>query len=173
MTPELKFKLLCINADLPPGIKATIVGDNVRYTVRTSIKGRKFSLGTFIDLSAAIQALAEFKVKKTYAIPAVRIASEVEDLIAMKQAEKENKLEALIVKESCKSVFQVQFELLKRHVDMHGSHLLDAPNGQPRRIMIDGEFHLFMPDVIEAVYDTIWGGFDFDAPPEDNDNQQE
>jgi hypothetical protein len=55
-----------LNKQLPPGIKAVPTVHGVRFTVRTSFKGKKESLGTFTSQDAAIRALVEYKIKKSY-----------------------------------------------------------------------------------------------------------
>jgi hypothetical protein len=50
------------NAKLPAGIVAEISRGSLRYVVRTSFKGKKVSLGTFLDFDAALRAVVEYKI---------------------------------------------------------------------------------------------------------------
>jgi hypothetical protein len=50
-----------LQARLPAGIKITLVKNKVHYSVRTSRNGKKYSLGTYVELEDAIQALIAFK----------------------------------------------------------------------------------------------------------------
>jgi hypothetical protein len=55
--------LFKLQARLPAGVKITLVKGAIHYAVRTSRHGRKYSLGTFSDLDAALEALIRFKTK--------------------------------------------------------------------------------------------------------------
>ncbi len=50
------------NSKLPAGIVAEISRGTLRYVVRTSFKGKKVSLGTFLDFDAALRAVVEYKI---------------------------------------------------------------------------------------------------------------
>ena len=47
--------------DLPRGVSAVIMNGAIRYRVRTSKFGKRQSLGTFLTLDDAIQALTKFQ----------------------------------------------------------------------------------------------------------------
>jgi len=53
--------LVDLQEALPPGIRISIVKGTIRYVVRTSRNGVKYSLGTFFSADDAIQALQDFK----------------------------------------------------------------------------------------------------------------
>ena len=48
---------------LPAGIKINLVHGDIRYSVRTSRNGKKYSLGTFLTIDDAVDALYAFKTK--------------------------------------------------------------------------------------------------------------
>lgn len=61
-TQNLINDLNSLNATLPPGIRAVFVSGRVHYVVRSSKRGKKQSLGTFLDLEVAKAALVQYKL---------------------------------------------------------------------------------------------------------------
>jgi hypothetical protein len=50
-----------LQASLPAGIKVTVIRGGIHYTVRSSRKGKKVSLGTYVNYEDAVEALKQFK----------------------------------------------------------------------------------------------------------------
>lgn len=142
-----------LNKQIPKGIKAVSVNNTIHYVVRTSIKGKKYSLGTFLSLDVAIKALVQFKVTKTYTIAANEIADIVSSTVAEQQVEKENKItEALKQTPLSESV-----DMLREHIDMYGSHLLGGGNEAINISMEDGTIKHIPKEAVAILYTEIWG----------------
>jgi len=74
---DLNNDLQSINNELPPGVRATLRMDNnriyVNYSVRYEHKGKKHSLGVFLDRESAIRALLEHKYRSATVTPAAEL----------------------------------------------------------------------------------------------------
>lgn len=71
-----------IPTDLPRGIAAVIVNGAIRYRVRTSKFGKRQSLGTFLTLDDAIQAITQYQYGR------------LQDYVAQRQKIESQRLEA-------------------------------------------------------------------------------
>lgn len=146
-------ELANLNKLLPPGVKAVKVNGNIRFTVRTSVKGKRESLGTFTDQKAAIKALYEYKIKKSYTVAADAIADEVTSLVVNKQ----QKLQDAIKQEEKKTPLAESVEVLRNYIDMNGPHLLDDGNSAMNIPMDDGTIKHVSKEVVAIIYSEVWG----------------
>lgn len=142
-----------LNKLLPRGIKATEVNGQIRYTVRTSINGKRASLGTFIDQAAAVKALYEFKIKGSYTAVAESIADEVTNIVATKQI----KLDGRVKEEENKTPLAEDVDLLRNYIDMNGPHLLGSGNEAIHITLEDGTIKYISAQVVAIIYQEIWG----------------
>lgn len=71
-----------IPTNLPRGISAVIINGAIRYRVRTSKFGKRQSLGTFLTLDDAIQAITQYQYGR------------LQDYVAQKQKIEDQRLEA-------------------------------------------------------------------------------
>jgi hypothetical protein len=106
-----------LNKQLPPGIKAVPTVHGVRFTVRTSFKGKKESLGTFTSQDAAIRALVEYKIKKSYTTAANNVADIVTHTMASMHARKQQAVQ----EEKRKTPLASQIEALHEYLTTVGS----------------------------------------------------
>lgn len=146
-------ELANLNKLLPPGVKAVEVNGNIRFTVRTSVKGKRESLGTFTDQKAAIKALYEYKIKKSYTVAADAIADEVTSIVASKQ----EKLQEAIKQEERNTPLAESVEVLRNYIDMNGPHLLDDGNSAMNIPMDDGTIKHVSKEVVAIIYSEVWG----------------
>ena len=151
-----------LNKLLPRGIKATEVNGQIRYTVRTSINGKRESLGTFLDQASAVKALYEFKIKGSYTAAAENIADAVTSIVATKQVQ----LEAKIKEEESKTPLAADVDLLRNYIDMNGPHLLGSGNESIHITLEDGTIKHVNKNAVAIIYQEIWG-----MPPADSIDQ--
>ena len=151
-----------LNKLLPRGIKATEVNGQIRYTVRTSINGKRESLGTFLDQASAVKALYEFKIKGSYTAAAESIADAVTSIVAIKQVQ----LEAKIKEEESKTPLASDVDLLRNYIDMNGPHLLGSGNESIHITLEDGTIKHVNKNAVAIIYQEIWG-----MPPADSIDQ--
>lgn len=151
-----------LNKLLPPGVKAIDVNGKIRFTVRTSVKGKRESLGTFLDQKAAIKALYEYKIKKSYSVAAEEIADEVTSIVTNKQ----EKLKDAIKQEEMKTPLAESVELLRNYIDMNGPHLLNDGNSAMNIPMDDGTIKHVSKEVVAIIYNEVW-----DMPPSGHSDQ--
>lgn len=62
---------------LPAGIKIVLNKGTIHYMVRSSRHGKKFSLGTFLELDDAINALVKFKTQVMHDSPGAHPGAQV------------------------------------------------------------------------------------------------
>ena len=140
--------LTILNAKLPAGIKAVIVNNTVRYHVRTSVKGKKYGLGTFTDYNAAVSALVQFKIKKSFTVDSGAVATAVEDVIASNQI-----AAATAAKVAVASTPDVELAaILQEQVDQIGPQLITDPDA-PLRITVEGKDILIPAAIVRQVFD--------------------
>ena len=142
-----------LNKQLPKGIKATLVNNEMHFVVRTSFKGKKYSLGTFLSLDAAIRALAEFKIKQTYAVAAKDIA----DIVSSTLAEQQVKIKSKIKDTQKQTPLATDVDLLREYIDMNGPHLLGSGNEAIHITLEDGTIKHVNKEVVAIIYTEIWG----------------
>lgn len=125
---DLNNDLQSINNELPPGVKATLRMDSnrvfVNYSVRYEHKGKKHSLGMFLDKDSAIRALLEHKYRGATITPAKELEARTQllmltatkqaaDAMADSQAAKPRELlsdERILELLAIKGMFDWQFE---------------------------------------------------------------
>ena len=142
-----------LNKLLPRGIKATEVNGQIRYTVRTSINGKRESLGTFLDQAAAVKALYEFKIKGSYTVAAESIADEVTSIVAIKQVQ----LESSIKTEERKTPHASQIARLHDYLNEVGSQAIGGGNAPITIIEDDGTITKIGTDAVAAVFLELFG----------------
>lgn len=144
--------LKTLNDKLPAGIRAVVVRGVIHYVVRSSYKGVKTSIGTFLSLDVAIQKLAEYKIKKmTSLLPADldSVADQVTAYEAEQQASKPiaNMPTSMPADEAA--------ELLQTAIDEQGPHILLGGN-KPIKITLDDKTHIISAEIVAEAYQKIW-----------------
>lgn len=142
-----------LNKQLPPGIKAVPTVDGVRFTVRTSFKGKKESLGTFLSQDAAIRALVEYKVKKSYTTAANNVADVVTHTLASMQARKQQ----VIQEEKKKTPLASQIEALNEYLITAGGAAIGDGITPITITNDDGTITQICSEAVSAVFFEMFG----------------
>lgn len=142
-----------LNKQLPPGIKAVPTVNGVRFTVRASFKGKKESLGTFVNQDAAIRALVEFKVKKSYTTAANNVADVVTSTLATLQA----KQQQVIKEEKKKTPLASQIEALNEYLAANGGSAIGDGVTPITISNEDGTITQIGSEAVSAVFFEMYG----------------
>jgi hypothetical protein len=151
-------ELDALNAKLPRGIKAAYVKNKIHYAVRSSIRGKKVSLGTFLSLEAAIKALTQFKLKVSMEINPELVADEVTNLLTQQAIKESEKAKIQVVKHIKATPIEVQAQALREYVDEVGPHIIEdasKPMNIPSTSM-NATMHI-SADAVKIVYNEIFG----------------
>ena len=140
-----------LNNKLPPGIRAVLVRNKLHYVVRTSHRGKKHSLGTFLSLDLAIAKLAEFKIKKMTTITDDEIELVADDITA---AIAEQALSTAAPKISTPE--DEQRAILQQALDDQGQHILGSGNKHVR-VALNGKIHIISASIVAEAYQLVWG----------------
>ena len=140
-----------LNKKLPAGIRAVLVRNKLHYVVRTSHKGVKHSLGTFLSLDVAIAKLAEFKIKKMTTITDDEIGLVADDITA---AIAESSL--LTAPPKIVTPDDEQRAILQQALDEQGPHILGSGNKHVR-VALNGKIHIISASIVAEAYQLVWG----------------
>lgn len=140
-----------LNKKLPAGIRAVLIRNKLHYVVRTSHKGVKHSLGTFLDLDVAIAKLAEFKIKKMTTISTAELEHVVDDVTA-------SIAESSLLTAAPKIVTpdDEQRTILQQALDEQGPHILGNGNKHVR-VALNDKVHIISAAIVAEAYQLVWG----------------
>lgn len=106
-----------VQASLPPGIKVHWVKGQMHFTVRSSRKGKKVSLGTYLSPELAKRALANFKAGLPLELTQEELA-QIADEQAAREAERERNRQERGMPSQLTSKEEM-FRILHNHVPPH------------------------------------------------------
>lgn len=140
----MKFKSMAdIQAALPLGIKVHWVKGQLHYTVRSSKKGRKVSLGTYLSPELAMRALANFKAGLPIELTQAEI-TQISNEQAAREAEKQrNQIERGIAQVSKQDMFFI----LHNEVPPH-----EIDSSKPYQHLTNDGKLIIIPKAIVAEY---------------------
>lgn len=139
------MNLVQLNAKLPAGVKAVFVNNAIHYVVRTTFKGRRYSLGTFLSAEAAIETLVKFKVNKMIELKDSDTVDEATHIIASQVAGRPTMIETPEAK-----------QYLQTAIEQEGPHII-GDGTKPVKLKLNGKSIMIAASIVAEAYEDLFG----------------